>query len=73
MRGPVLLKSFRAFLLWPLALGLAHPAWALKPVAARHGMVDLLRGAFARDSRVTVDYIKTGLRNGRIIRVADLP
>ena len=41
--------------------------------AARHGMVDLLRDAFARNSRVTVDYVRTGLRNGRIVRVADLP
>jgi hypothetical protein len=36
-------------------------------------MVDLLRDAFARNSRVTVDYVRTGLRNGRIVRVADLP
>lgn len=40
--------------------------------AARHGMLDLLRDAFARDGRVTIDYVKTGLRNGRIIRVVDL-
>lgn len=40
--------------------------------AARHGMLDLLRDAFNRDSRVTIDYVKTGLRNGRILRVADL-
>jgi hypothetical protein len=40
---------------------------------ARHGMLDLLRAAFAQDRPVTVDYLKTGLRNGRIIRVADLP
>ena len=41
--------------------------------AARHGMLDLLRDAFNRNSRVTVDYVKTGLRNGRILRVVDLP
>jgi hypothetical protein len=41
--------------------------------AARHGMLDLLRDAFARNGRVTIDYIKTGLRNGRILRVVDLP
>lgn len=41
--------------------------------AARRGMLDLLRDAFGRNGLVTVDYVKTGLRNGRIIRVADLP
>jgi hypothetical protein len=40
---------------------------------ARHGMLGLLRDAFARNSRVTIDYTKTGLRNGRILRVADIP
>jgi hypothetical protein len=40
---------------------------------ARYGMLGLLRDAFARNSLVTIDYIKTGLRNGRILRVADLP
>ena len=41
MRGPFPLKSFRRLLLLPLllALGLAHAAWAFRPVAARHGMV----------------------------------
>jgi photosystem II stability/assembly factor-like uncharacterized protein len=39
--------------------------------AARRGMLDLLRDAFGRNSRVTIDYVKTGLRNGRILRVAD--
>jgi hypothetical protein len=38
-----------------------------------HGMLDLLRDAYNRNSRVTIDYIRTGLRNGRILRVADLP
>jgi hypothetical protein len=38
-----------------------------------HGMLDLLRVAFERNSRVSIDYIRTGLRNGRILRVADLP
>jgi hypothetical protein len=37
------------------------------------GMLDLLRVAFDRNSRVSIDYIRTGLRNGRILRVADLP
>jgi hypothetical protein len=41
--------------------------------AARHGMLGLLRDAFAANRRITIDYLKTGLRNGRIIRVADLP
>ncbi|TMH28310.1 MAG: hypothetical protein E6H66_21970 [Betaproteobacteria bacterium] len=40
--------------------------------AARHAMLDLLRDAFDRNGRVTIDYVKTGLRNGRILRVADL-
>ena len=39
---------------------------------ARHGMLGLLRDAFARNSRVSIDYTKTGLRNGRILRVADI-
>jgi hypothetical protein len=38
-----------------------------------HGMLDLLRDAYGRNSRVTIDYIRTGLRNGRLVRVADLP
>ena len=38
-----------------------------------HGMLDLLRDAFSRDSRVSIDYTRTGLRNGLILRVADLP
>jgi hypothetical protein len=41
--------------------------------SAAHGMLDLLRDAFERDGGVTIDYIRTGLRNGRILRVADLP
>jgi hypothetical protein len=40
---------------------------------ARRGMLDLLRDAFGRNNSVTIDYVKTGLRNGRILRVADLP
>jgi len=39
----------------------------------RHGMLGLLRDAFARNSRVTIDYTKTGLRNGRILYVAEIP
>ena len=38
-----------------------------------HGMLDLLRDAYNRNSRVSIDYIRTGLRNGRILRVADVP
>jgi photosystem II stability/assembly factor-like uncharacterized protein len=40
---------------------------------ARRGMLDLLRNAFERNSRVTLDYVKTGLRNGTILRVAVQP
>ena len=36
-------------------------------------MLDILRVAFERNSRVSIDYTRTGLRNGRILRVADLP
>ncbi|MGI8989092.1 MAG: WD40/YVTN/BNR-like repeat-containing protein [Bryobacteraceae bacterium] len=39
----------------------------------RHGMLGLLRNVFARNGRVTVDYTKTGLRNGSILRVAEIP
>jgi hypothetical protein len=35
-------------------------------------MLDLLRDAFNGDRRVRVDYIREGLRNGRIIRVMDI-
>jgi hypothetical protein len=37
------------------------------------GMLDILRNAYRRNTRVIIDYIRTGLRNGRIVRVADLP
>ena len=37
------------------------------------GMLDILRDAYNRNSRVTIDYIRTGFRNGRIVRAADLP
>lgn len=40
---------------------------------AHKGMLDLLRDAFSRGSRVRIDYVRTGCRTGRIIRVADLP
>jgi hypothetical protein len=40
---------------------------------ARHGMLDLLRDAFNEDHRVRVDYVRTGLHNGRILRVMVLP
>jgi len=36
---------------------------------AHKAMLDLLRDAFGRDARVRVDYVRTGLRNGRILRV----
>jgi len=38
--------------------------------AADHrGMLDVLRSAFRQDRTVRLDYIRTGIRNGRIIRV----
>jgi photosystem II stability/assembly factor-like uncharacterized protein len=40
---------------------------------ARHGMLDLLRDAFNQDRRVRVDYVRTGLDNGRVLRVMVLP
>lgn len=39
---------------------------------AHRGMLDLLRRAFNRDGRVRIDYIRTGVRNGRILRVMDI-
>ena len=41
--------------------------------AAAKSMLDLLRSVFNDDNPVRIDYIRTGLRNGRIIRVAGLP
>jgi hypothetical protein len=39
-----------------------------------HGkMLDLLRDAFRRDIRVRLEYIRTGLRSGRVFRVGELP
>lgn len=40
---------------------------------AHKGMLDLLRDAFNEDYRVRVDYVRTGLHNGRILRVLVLP
>lgn len=40
--------------------------------AAREGMLDILRTAFNRNKRVRLDYLRTGLTSGVIIRVADL-
>jgi hypothetical protein len=40
--------------------------------AARHRMLDLLRDAFRRDQNVRIDYAKTGLRHGVVLRVAKL-
>jgi hypothetical protein len=37
------------------------------------GMLDLLRDAFEEDRPVRIDYTRTGLRNGTILRVADVP
>jgi hypothetical protein len=37
--------------------------------ADHRGMLDVLRSAFTKNRNVRVDYIRTGLRNGRIIRV----
>lgn len=41
--------------------------------SARRGMLDLLRDAFSRDRTVRIDYIRTGLTTGRIIRVMTRP
>ena len=38
---------------------------------AHHGMLDLLRDAFDRRHRVRIEYIRTGFRNGRIVRVIE--
>jgi hypothetical protein len=37
------------------------------------GMLKLLRDAFNENRTVTLDLIRTGVRNGRILRVMDLP
>jgi hypothetical protein len=37
--------------------------------ADHSGMLDVLRSAFAKNRTVRLDYVRTGLRNGRIIRV----
>jgi photosystem II stability/assembly factor-like uncharacterized protein len=34
------------------------------------GMLELLRSAFARNRRVRIEYVRTGLRNGKAFRVA---
>jgi photosystem II stability/assembly factor-like uncharacterized protein len=39
---------------------------------AHRGMLKLLRTAFKYDTRVRIDYVRTGLRNGLIIRVQDI-
>ena len=33
-------------------------------------MLDTLRSAFRANRNVLIDYVRTGIRNGRIIRVA---
>jgi photosystem II stability/assembly factor-like uncharacterized protein len=40
--------------------------------AHRH-MLNLLRDAFKRERRVRIDYFRTGVRNGRVIRVVQIP
>ncbi len=40
--------------------------------AARKGMLDTLRTAFNRDRQVRLDYLRTGLTSGVILRVANL-
>src|SRR5215467_2558232 len=37
---------------------------------ARNGMLDTLRSAFRANRTVLIDYFRTGIHNGRIIRVA---
>jgi hypothetical protein len=41
--------------------------------AARRGMLDVLRDAFNSNQRVRIEYIRTGLTNGRIVRVLEIP
>jgi hypothetical protein len=40
---------------------------------AHHSMLDVLRDAFNEGNRVRIDYVRTGWRNGRILRAMDLP
>jgi len=39
---------------------------------AHRGMLNLLRTAFKYDTRVRIDYVRTGLRNGLIIRAQNI-
>jgi hypothetical protein len=39
---------------------------------AHQGMLDELRDVFQRSSRVHVEYVRTGLRNGRVVRVVEI-
>jgi len=39
----------------------------------RAGMLKLLRDAFKNNRTVLLDVVRTGVRNGRILRVIDLP
>jgi photosystem II stability/assembly factor-like uncharacterized protein len=39
---------------------------------AHRGMLDLLRASFSSGGRVRIDYFRTGLRIGRILRVVDI-
>jgi len=40
---------------------------------AHRDSLNLLRDAFKRERRVRIDYFRTGVRNGRIIRVVQIP
>jgi hypothetical protein len=42
-------------------------------LAAHRRMLGLLRDAFNRSSTVQIEYLRTGPKNGRIIRITDLP
>ncbi|MBB4934850.1 hypothetical protein F4561_005744 [Lipingzhangella halophila] len=44
-----------------------------KELPARQGMLDLLRSAFEHDTPVRLDYRRTGLTTGVVLRAADLP
>ena len=39
---------------------------------ARNGMLDILRSAFRGNRTVLIDYFRTGIHNGRIVRVAKI-
>jgi hypothetical protein len=41
--------------------------------SAHRGMLDFLRDAFNRDRHIRIEYVRTGLRTGRIFRTIDIP